>query len=204
MPQVTTLFLDIGGVLMTNGWDRHMREKAAHDFDIDLADFDQRHRQFYDIYEQGKISLDEYLHKTLFWTERSFSLERFKEFMFAQSKPFPDMIGFFSQLKKEYGIRIAVISNEGRELMDYRIKKAHLKEFVDDFFVSSFLGYQKPDSRIFKMALDVTQTPVRQAFYIDDRAELVAAASQLGIKSIQQTSLQETSKVLKSVLNEGR
>lgn len=200
MTKITTLFLDIGGVLMTNGWDRHMREKAAHDFDLDLVDFEERHRQFYDIYESGKASLDDYLKGVLFYTERSFSMEKFKEFMFAQSKPFPDMIAFFSQLKKDYKLREVAVSNEGREIIEYRIKSAHLKSFLDDFFISAFVGYQKPDQHIFQMALDVTQVSPNEVFYVDDRPEHLQAAAKLGIKGIQHKSLLETRRILHEVL----
>lgn len=177
-----------------------MREKAAHAFDIDLVDFEKRHHQFYDIYESGKASLDDYLKEVIFWTERGFSMEKFKEFMFSQSKPFPDMIAFFTQIKKEYGLRIAAVSNEGRALAEYRIKIANLTSFIDDFFISSFVGYQKPDPHIYLIALDVTQTLPKQAFYIDDRKELVEVASKLGIKGVVQTSLVETRKALLAAL----
>lgn len=201
MKKITTLFLDIGGVLMTNGWDRKMREKAAHVFDLDLIDFEKRHHQFFDNYEKGKSSLDHYLKNVIFWSERDFSLERFKEFMFTQSKPFPDMISFFTQIKKEYQIRVAAISNEGKELAEYRIKTANLTSFIDDFFVSSFVGYQKPDPQIYRIALEVTQTNPKQALFIDDRLENVVAAEQLGMKGIVQKSLLESRKILLKTLN---
>lgn len=196
MAKITTLFLDIGGVLMTNGWDRHMREKAAQAFDLDLVDFEKRHRQYYNIYESGKESLDDYLNQVIFWTERGFSMDKFKEFIFSQSKPFPEVIDFFKQLKNDYKLRMSAISNEGRELIEYRIKIANLKSFIDNFFISSFVGYQKPNPYIYEMSLDVTQTLVKEAFFIDDRQENVEAAEKLGIKSLKQTSLEETKKVL--------
>lgn len=200
MSKISTLFLDIGGVLMTNGWDRFMREKAALSFDLDLVELEKKHHQFFDIYETGKSSLEDYLKEVVFWTERSFSMESFKKFIFAQSKPYPDMIAFFTQIKKDYQIRIAAISNEGRELAEYRIKKAHLTSFIDDFFISSFVGYQKPNPQIFRMALDVTQTSPQRAFYIDDRKELVEAAKRMGIQGIVQISLLETRKKLLDLL----
>jgi len=201
MAKITTLFLDIGGVLMTNGWDRYMRENAAQAFDLDLVDFEKRHRQFYDSYEQGLTTFDDYLNKTLFWTERNFSKEKFKNYVLGQSKPFPDMIAFFVQLKKDFGLRVAAISNEGRDLIEHRIKVANLKSFIDDFFISSFVGFQKPDRRIYHIALDVTQTLPRQSIFIDDRIENVNAAKELGIKGIHQTSLSATRKALFSYLN---
>lgn len=197
---ITHLFLDIGGVLMTNGWDHTMREKAAHAFDLDLVDFEKRHRLFYDPYEQGKETLDHYLQQTIFYIDRGFSIEKFKEFIFLQSKAHQRVIQFFSKIKKEYALHIATVSNEGRELAEYRIKKAHLRSFVDDFFISGFLGYQKPDSHIYKIALDVTQAKLDQIIYVDDRPELIEAAAKLGIKGILHHSLQETEKFLMNAL----
>lgn len=197
---ITTLFLDIGGVLMTNGWDRHMREKASQAFDIDLVDFEKRHKEYYDIYEKGKESLDDYLRQVIFWTERGFSLEKFKEFMFAQSKPYPDMIAFFSQIKKEYNLRVVAVSNEGKELAEYRIKIAKLKTFMDDFFISAFVGYQKPDLHIYLNALNITQISPKEIFYVDDRKEHIEAAAKLGIRGVLHTSLLETGKALREIL----
>lgn len=181
---------------MTNGWDRFMREKAALAFDLDITDFEKRHKECFDLLEKDTITLEEYLTKVVFWTERPFSLQRFKDFIFAQSKPYPDMIAFFTQLKKEYGLRITAVSNENRELAEYRIKTVNLKSFIDDFIISSFVHYQKPDPYIYKIALDVTQTSPQQVFYVDDRKELVEAANKLGIRGITQTSLIETRKAL--------
>jgi putative hydrolase of the HAD superfamily len=200
MAKIKTLFLDIGGVIMTNGWDRHARERAAQAFDYDLVDFEEKHRQFFNSYETDKITLDEYLKEVIFRTDRSFSIEKFKEFMFAQSKPYPDMISFFREIKKDYDLRLAAISNEGRELAEYRIKIANLTSLFDDFFISSFVGYQKPDPHIYEMALDVTQTLPKQSFYIDDRPELIDAGAKLGIKGVVQKSLIETRKALTEAL----
>ena len=86
---ITTLFLDIGGVLLTNGWDRNIRIRAAEKFGLDQDEMNERHHLTFDTYEEGKLSLDEYLHRVVFYQDRSFSPEEFKAFMYAQSQPFP-------------------------------------------------------------------------------------------------------------------
>ena len=80
---ITTLFLDIGGVLLTNGWDRQARRLAAERFQLDHGEFDERHHLTFDTYEEGKLSLDEYLDRVVFFGERAFSREAFKAFMFS-------------------------------------------------------------------------------------------------------------------------
>lgn len=198
--KISTLFLDIGGVLMTNGWDHFAREKAIKEYQLEPAEFDYRHEQYFDLLEQDKITLDDYLERVVFWKDRSFSMANFKEFMFAQSKPYPDMIAFFKQLKRDYHLKVAVISNENRALSEYRINIGQLKSFVDAFFISAFVHYQKPDAHIFKIALDVLQLGSDEVFYIDDRKELIEAAAKMGIQGLVQSSLVETRKILFDIL----
>src|SRR5512142_1352394 len=152
--QITTLFLDIGGVLLTNGWDHNSRKRAAETFGLDYEEMSERHHLTFDTYEEGKLSLDEYLKRVVFYEPRHFSPEAFKQFMFDQSQPFPDMLALMQELKARYNRKIAVVSNEGRELTVYRIARYGLAAFVDFFICSCFVHYRKPDEDIFRIALD--------------------------------------------------
>jgi len=188
----TALFLDVGGVLLTNGWDRSMRRRAAEMFNLDKDDMDERHHLIFDTYELGKLSLDEYLDRMVFYKERRFSREEFKEFMFAQSKPFPQMLDLIRGLRKADGLKVAVVSNEGRELTTYRIQKFGLAGLVDFFIASSFVHFRKPDADIYRIALDIAQVPIDQVVYIEDRLMFVEVAQGLGIRSIHHTSFEST------------
>lgn len=181
---ITALFLDIGGVLMTNGWDRTMRAKAAEQFQLDREEMHERHHLTFDTYEEGKLSLDCYLDRVVFYEPRDFTREQFKEFMFAQSKPYPDMIDLVRRIKSKYGLRTVAISNEGRELTVHRIREFALSEVVEFFISSCFVHIRKPDEDIFRLALDTAQVPPEEAVYIDDRAMFVEVARGLGIKGI--------------------
>jgi len=178
---VTTLFVDIGGVLLTNGWDRNARKLAAQEFDLDIEEMEERHHLTYDTYEEGKLTIEEYLKRLVFYQERSFSIDQFREFMFKQSKTFPEMIKLVRQLKVKYGLKVAVISNEGRELTVYRIQKFNLNEFVDFFISSCFVHFRKPDVDIFRMALDIAQVSPQHVLYIEDRQMFIKVAEDLGI-----------------------
>ncbi len=181
---ITTLFLDIGGVLLTNGWGHESRKLAADTFGLNLAELEERHHLTFDTYEVGKLTMKEYLDRVVFYEPRSFTLETFREFMFSQSKPYPDMIGLVRQLKERYQLKIAVVSNEGRELNAHRIQTFRLNEFVDFFISSSFVHFRKPDADIFRMALDIAQVPAQQVLYIDDQPMFVSVAAELGIQGI--------------------
>jgi putative hydrolase of the HAD superfamily len=180
----TTIFTDIGGVLLTNGWDRQGRKKAVDHFKLDPEETEERHHLTFDTYESGKISLGEYLKRLVFYTKRNFTEEEFRDFMFDQSKPFPEMLALIRGIKEKYGIKIAVVSNEGRELNDHRIRKFKLGEFVDFFISSCFVHFRKPDADIFKVALDIAQVPAEKVIYLEDRALFVQVADSLGIRGI--------------------
>ncbi len=182
--EVTTLFLDIGGVLLTDGWDHHARKRAATAFNLEFAGMEDRHHLTFDTYEEGKLTLEEYLSRVVFHQKRSFNRNQFRRFMFAQSKPFQEMIDFIARLKVRYGLKIAVVSNEARELNAYRIRKFKLTRLVDFFVSSCFVHLRKPDADIFRLALDIAQAPARQVVYIENTAMFVEVAESLGIRSI--------------------
>jgi putative hydrolase of the HAD superfamily len=181
---VTALFLDVGGVMLTNGWDRKSREAAAKQFGLDLDDLNDRHRMTFDTYETGKLSLDEYLKSSVFYKERPFTMEEFRTFMFNQSVTYPEMIDLIKGLKAKYKLRIAVVNNEGRELNEHRIRTYKLGEFVDFFISSCFVHFRKPDADIWKIALDIAQIPKEEVVYIDDRPMFVQVAQGLGLRGI--------------------
>jgi len=181
---VTALFLDVGGVMLTNGWDRKAREAAAKQFGLDLDDLNDRHRMTFDTYETGKLSLDEYLKSSVFYKDRPFTIEAFRNFMFDQSVAYPEMIDLIRTLKAKYKLRIAVVNNEGRELNEHRIKTYKLNEFVDFFISSCFVHFRKPDADIWKVALDIAQVPREEVVYIDDRPMFVQVAQGLGLRGI--------------------
>ena len=181
---ITTIFTDLGGVLLTNGWDRGRRRKAIALFKLDPEETEERHHLTFDTYEVGKITLDEYLDRVVFYKKQAFSRTQFREFMFGQSKPFPEMIALVRQLKKKHNLNVAVVSNEGRELAEYRIKKFMLNDFVDFFIVSSFVHFRKPDADIFRIALDTAQVSAKQVVYIEDRPMFVQVAETIGIRGL--------------------
>jgi len=194
--QITTLFLDIGGVILTNGWDRNARMRSAKEFGIDFEEMDERHHLTFDTYEEGKLGLDEYLNRIVFYQDRTFSRQAFKKFMYAQSAPFLDMIELMSCLKNQHHLQIAAVSNEGRELTIYRVQQFKLRTFIDFFISSCFVHYRKPDEDMFQIALDIAQVRPEQVVYIDDRSMFVEVARGLGINGIVHTGYEATREAL--------
>jgi putative hydrolase of the HAD superfamily len=189
---ISTLFLDIGGVLLTNGWDRPSRRLAAKTFDLDVKEMESRHQLNFATFEEGKLTLEEYLDRVVFYQKRPFTPVQFRRFMFAQSKPYPEMIELVAQLKARYALKIIVVSNEGRELNAYRIREFKLDKFVDAFVSSCFVRIRKPDADIFRLALDLAQVPIRKIVYIENTPLFVHVAEGLGIQSILHTDYKST------------
>jgi putative hydrolase of the HAD superfamily len=192
---ITTMFLDIGGVLLTNGWGHQSRREAAEQFHLDYAEMNDRHHLTFDTYEEGKLSLDEYLTRLVFYEDRPFTREDFKTFMFAQSQQQPEMAqteALLQGLRTKYHLKVATVSNEGLEIARYRIKKFNLSSYVDFFIFSCFVHCRKPDTDLYRLALDCAQVLPEQVVYLDDRAMFVEVARGLGIHGIHHTGFAAT------------
>jgi len=182
--EITTLFWDIGGVILTNGWDRQSRREAADAFHLDWEDFQDRHDLSFPAFDSGQISLNEYLDRTLFYRPRPFTREEFTAFMFAQSKEYPEpreVLAAAARLGKYF---IGAINNEPLELNQYRIEAFHLRRDFSVFFSSCYVRSRKPEETIFRVALEVTQRPPEQCIFIDDRPLNLDSPRRLGMHVI--------------------
>lgn len=190
---ITCIFIDIGGVLLSNGWDRHARKQAAERFTLDLTELEERHHLVFETYETGKLTLDEYLDLVVFHQQRTFTREQFQECIFAKTQPYPEMIALLRNLKEQHNsLKILAVNNEARELNTHRIATFKLNEFIDGFVSSSFVHLRKPDADIFRLALDIAQVPAPQVVCIDDQPLFVQVAESLGICGIVHTGRRST------------
>lgn len=192
------LFVDIGGVLLTDGWGHSSRKLAAREFGLNAVEMEKRHSQAFETYELDKLTITEYLNRVVFYEKRSFTRTRFRNFMFNQSKPYPQMIGLIRRLKTQYRLKIIVVSNEARALNAYRIHKFKLDELVDFFISSCYVRLRKPDIDIYRLALDSTQALAKHVVYIENTPMFVQIAERLGIKSILHTDYESTCEKLAS------
>jgi putative hydrolase of the HAD superfamily len=190
--RITHLFTDLGGVLLTNGWDRALRHRTAAHFGVSESEMDERHALTYDTYESGKMGLAAYLERVMFYEPRSFSYDDVVSFILGEARAFPEMIDLVRQLKARHGLKVAVLSNEGRELTADRIERFQLASFVDFFVVSSYVHFRKPDEDIFRVALDIAQARPGHVAYIEDRRMFVEVGASLGIHAVWHRGLDST------------
>ncbi|MDQ2718793.1 MAG: HAD-IA family hydrolase [Bacteroidota bacterium] len=199
--QYKILFSDIGGVLLSNGWGHESRIAAAQKFGINYEEMDVLHDFIFNVYEMGKISLDDYLDTVVFNHERSFSKQEFKDFMFASSILLPQTLSWLIDWKKSHAnIKVISLNNEARELNGYRIKKFHLHDFFDAFISSCDVGMRKPDPGIYNLALGIAQAQPEECLYFDDRIMLVEAAKKAGIHAYHHQGFENTKKIIESLV----
>jgi putative hydrolase of the HAD superfamily len=185
MTTITTILWDVGGVLLTNGWDHEERAAVLSHFGVDREAFEQRHPDVNDVWEKGLITVEEYLQKTVFFEPRKFTADEFVEVMKAQSKVLEDSaIEILGQLGASDSLVLGMLNNEARELNDYRIETFKLRRFFDGFLSSCYVGLRKPDTRMFKLALDILQRDPREIAFVDDRLGNVEAANEVGMRGI--------------------
>ena len=178
--------------MLTDGWDHLARKRVAKHFKLRWAEMEGRHHLMFETYEEGKLTSEEYLNRLVFYEKRSFTRAQFRRCMFAQSKPYPEMIELVAQLKVRYGLKIVVVSNKAREVNAYRIRKFKLAAISDAFISSCFVHIRKPDADIFRLALDIAQVPSGQIVFIDNTPMFVQIAEGLGIRGILHTDYKST------------
>jgi putative hydrolase of the HAD superfamily len=188
---IRAIFWDVGGVLLTNAWDRAERIAALEHFHLDEEEFHDRHEMVVSSFERGKITLDEYIDRTVFYRTRPFAREAFRDYMYSLSQPFPEVLDFARALGDSGKYFMGTINNESRELNYYRIKEYGLRKIFRLFVSSCFVGFRKPERDIYRLALETTQIPADQCCFIDDRALNLECAAKLGMQTIEMRQLEQ-------------
>jgi putative hydrolase of the HAD superfamily len=185
LPDIHAIFWDVGGVLLTNAWDHTQRTTALEHFRLDEKEFHSRHEMVVSSFERGKISLDEYLERTVFYRDRPFTREQFQNFMFSLSQPLPEILAFARELADSGKYFMGTLNNESRELNLHRIERFALRRIFRLFVSSCFVGLRKPESGIYRLAIEITQINPEECCFIDDRALNLECAAKLGMRTIQ-------------------
>jgi putative hydrolase of the HAD superfamily len=199
LPKITAIFWDIGGVLLSNAWDREQRQRTLKQFDLDEVEFESRHEMLVSSFERGKITLQEYLERTIFYRPRSFTLDAFKKYMFSLSQPIPETLQLANELSRSGKYLMSTINNESKELNLFRIQTFGLREIFSLFVSSCFVGLRKPEEAIYRLALDITQRPPEECCFVDDRPLNLDSASRLGMHVIRMENAEQLSQELESL-----
>jgi len=191
LPRITALFWDVGGVLLSNAWDHEQRQRTLKEFNLDEVEFESRHEMLVSSFERGKITLQNYLERTVFYRPRSFTAEAFTQHMFSLSTPIPETLQLGKELSRSGKYLMSTINNESKELNLYRIQTFGLREIFSLFVSSCFVGLRKPEEGIYRLALEITQRPPEECCFIDDRPLNLDSASRLGMHVIQMKTAEQ-------------
>lgn len=189
MSKISAIFWDIGGVLLTNAWDKNERLRALNEFQLDQVEFQDRHEMLVSSFERGKITLDEYLQRTIFYRPRTFTQDAFREYMLSLSQAKAGSLEFARELAKSGKYLMSTLNNESKELNLYRIRNFGLTDIFSLFVSSCFVGLRKPEAAIYKLAVDVVQKPPEACCFIDDRPLNLECAQQLGMHTVEMKSV---------------
>jgi putative hydrolase of the HAD superfamily len=184
LPAIKAIFWDVGGVLLTDAWDHVERADALAHFGVDQAEFQQRHEMLVSSFECGKVTLDEYLDRTVFYRERPFTRDSFRDYMFGLSKAKADVLGLAQELAESGKYFMSTLNNESRELNLYRIQAFGLRDIFSLFVSSCFVGLRKPEEGIYRTALELTQRAGEETCFLDDRPLNLETAGRLGMHTI--------------------
>ena len=180
------ILFDVGGVLLTNGWDHRERALVLGQFGLDVVEFEARHAKPYAAWEIGAIPVKSYLEATVFYEPRSYSEDEFFAAICAQSKVLPDgALDVLGELAASNRYLLGALNNEARETNEYRFERFGLREFFKMELTSCYLGLRKPEPAMYKRALEILGRPAERILFIDDRAENVAGAVAQGMRGIR-------------------
>lgn len=180
------ILFDVGGVLLTNGWDHAERAAAVEHFHLDAEDLEARHLAIFAAWERDAITLDAYLDEAVFYMPRRFSRDEFFEFMLSQSKLLHGgALSILREIAASDKCVVGALNNEARATNDYRLSKFGLREYFQVAFSSCYLGLRKPDPAIYRRVLDILGRQPERVLFIDDRAQNVNGAAKAGMKAIQ-------------------
>jgi putative hydrolase of the HAD superfamily len=185
LPKISALFWDVGGVLLTNAWDHEQRQQTLEQFGLDEVEFESRHEMLVSSFERGKITLQDYLERTIFYRPRSFTVDAFTQHMLSLSQPNSEALQFARELSGLGKYLMSTINNESKELNLFRIQTFGLREIFSLFVSSCFVGLRKPEEGIYRMALEITQRAPEECCFIDDRPLNLDSAAKLGMRVIQ-------------------
>jgi putative hydrolase of the HAD superfamily len=191
LPKITVLFWDVGGVLLSNAWDHEQRRRTLKEFNLDEVEFESRHEMLVSSFERGKITLQNYLERTVFYRPRPFTAEAFTQHMFSLSTPIPETLQLGKELSRSGKYQMSTINNESKELDLYRIQTFSLREIFSLFVSSCFVGLRKPEEGIYRLALEITQRPPEECCFIDDRPLNLDSAARLGMQVIQMKTAEQ-------------
>jgi putative hydrolase of the HAD superfamily len=186
------ILFDIGGVLLTNGWDHGDREQIFNRFGIDVTDYQERQSKLYEPWDTGRITADQFLSETIFHCPRPFTREEFWQAVLACSQWLEDgALGILEEIVASNRYLVGALNNEPRETNQYRFEHFGLSRWLRVRLSSCYLGLRKPDLAYYRRAIEILGVLPERILFIDDRIVNVEAAQQVGLRALHYEGAQK-------------
>ena len=198
-PAIETIFWDIGGVLLTNGWDMGQRARVLASLGVDVAAYEAVHEAENWYWERGLMTAEEFFRRTVIAPNPGLGLtfDALWPLVCGESAVLHgECFAVLRALRDVPGVRLATLNNESRELNGYRLDAFGLRECFDFFVCSGYVGEMKPAAAIYRTAIEISGRAAETGLFIDDKAENCEAARAHGMKAIHfKTPLQLVSEL---------
>ncbi len=185
---IKTIFWDLGGVILTNGWDLHQRTHVLASLGVDLPAYEAVHDRVNYYWERGLINAHDFFEQTVLKTNPQLGLtfEHLWKLVCAESRLLhPECFDILQALKATGNYRLATLNNESKELNEYRLDTFALRDRFDYFICSGYVHEMKPLPDIYRVATDISGHRPQETLLIDDKQENCDAAISLGMQAIR-------------------
>ncbi|HQY90379.1 HAD family phosphatase [Caldilinea sp.] len=185
------ILFDIGNVLV---WYHHSRtlEAVALLYGVDPARVSALYAKISQAFGLGEITPEQVRALLNEQFDADVSLEQFEQAFSAGITRNEDALSYAAGLQVDGELLIGAISNTNAShvaWLDVHIPELKQFELV---IMSNEVGLLKPNPDIFELALELLNLSAGQVLYIDDSAENVATAHQLGMKSFTHIDWEQT------------
>jgi putative hydrolase of the HAD superfamily len=110
-------------------------------------------------------------------------MHRFKEIYFEALDPNPPMIELMRELKQG-GYRMAMLTNNVREWEPWWRPMLPVDEIFETVVDSGFVGYRKPESKIYALTLERIGLAAESCLFVDDVLVNCEGAERAGIAAV--------------------
>jgi HAD superfamily hydrolase (TIGR01509 family) len=185
---IRTIFWDLGGVVLTNGWDPGQRKRVLSRLGVNLEAYEELHDRANYYWERGLLTAKDFFSQTVLLPNPKLDLTfdmLWPQVCAASKVLHPECLDMLAELKQMGRYRIATLNNESRELNEYRLDAFKLRSLFDYFICSGYVHEMKPNLGIYKSAIDISGFAASSALFIDDKPENCAAAEAVGMHAIR-------------------
>ena len=196
---LTTLFCDVGGVLIENPWISVSKELGSKYRVARRVVFSELTRLSKPL-DRNQLTLYAFNQQLSESLARPIPYAYFEGLLLGPSlRKIPIVWDAVRELKDSAGLSIIALSNMSELVWESLQRKYDIQSLFDDAILSFRHGVIKPDPRIFELALGEARSSPEECLLLDDSKENIRAAKSLGLRTRHVSHPKETARFLRSL-----